>query len=1172
MSKIMDPIEITKELKETYLRYLETSFYLKDTDLRKQFRAILIDNALPPLVREPILEVTPSFRTGSSLGDLVNEKVLLDEFSKINSETFNRELYEHQENALRKAIVDKRNMVIATGTGSGKTECFFYPIINYLLEEKSNNTLIEPGVRALLLYPMNALANDQIARLRTLASAFPEMTFGRYTGETKQSRKDALAAYRSYHNGSDPLSNELICRDDMQARPPHILFTNYAMLEYLLIRPKDSSLFAGGKWRFIVLDEVHSYSGALGVEIAMLLRRLKERVVKSEKGRLQCFGTSATLGEGVKDYPKIASFATNLFGEEFESSDVIGATTQELDSGLEPWGAGSATLYSTLRKYVFSEEDMALSVLMNLAISHVPASTLLAARNEAEKSNDPKSQCQMFLHTFLSGDEQVQRLRRHLKKERALELSSLGDIEGLTDLVALGSFARKQGDANPLIPTRYHIMARAIAGIFSAFDVSGKLKLLSRREKYHNGRAVFELASCNRCGEVMLVGEKKMRNGQEYLEQPPGVGDDPIVPLIWLSLKPEGRQEIDEDDAVEEEETSGMTEPPSPMRMCTVCGHISDTDTFNAAGCEGHEPDTVELYQLKNKPRRSVPRQCPSCLNNHGSVASRILTGKEVPVAVLATSLYQKIPASSKPEEMHYPGGGRKLMMFSDSRQDAAFFAPFMDNTYNKFKQRRYLVQALKKVGEPIDLEEWARLVRKEAEQAGEWDEDAGSGKRKIDAEGWVLREWIATDRRLALEVAGAAIFRMRKPKSFSGFTGSSVLSGSPWNLNEDEQWKLIQVLLDTLRYQGIVSFDGFSPEHEDKIFKPRNVACRLRGSSSLPGKRISSWEPAENHTNKRFDYLERLAIRLGVDQAEAKTFALQALKNIWTCISHPNSPLSGLFETGLSHKGESNLCRLKPQRWEIISAVDAEIFRCNTCGTVAALAVHGICSMSGCKGTMLPFELTDRQKNHYHNLFSHMDPIPLSVHEHTAQLTKEEAFDVQQKFIKGEINMLSCTTTFEMGVDVGDLQCVLMHNMPPNPGNYVQRAGRAGRRADCAAIIVSYAQRRTHDYAYFEHWSRMVQGSIRPPAIRVENIKIARRHMHAEALADFYHMHPSLFTDSLEALGSSTLMYGKIVGSNAQIYLVEHMFTTTNCSETYHGHYHTVKGSRLSRPMHRVC
>jgi len=429
-------------------------------------------------------------------------------------------------------------------------------------------------------------------------------------------------------------------------------------------------------------------------------------------------------------------------------------------------------------------------------------------------------------------------------------------------------------------------------------------------------------------------------------------------------------------------------------------------------------------------------------------------------------------------------------------------------------------MQALEKADGPIELEEWTVLARKEAEQAGEWDEDAGRGKRKKDAEGWALKEWIATDRRLALEGAGSAIFRMRQPKFFSGFATSSILSGAPWNLNEDEQWELIQILLDTLRYQGIVSFDEFSPEHTDEIFKPRNVACYLRRSSSDLGRHIYSWEPAtEHHTNKRLDYLIRLAQSRDFASEDARQHALRALRDIWACVSHPNSPLNGLFETGLSHRGESNLCRLKPQRWEVISAVDAEIFHCDTCGTVAAFSLHGICSMSGCKGKMLPFGLTDRQKNHYHNLFSHMTPIPLSVHEHTAQLTKEEAFDVQQKFIKGEINMLSCTTTFELGVDVGDLQCVLMRNMPPNPGNYVQRAGRAGRRADSAAIIVSYAQRRTHDYAYFDQWQRMVQGAINPPSIRIENLKIARRHVHAEALAEFYRHYPDLFKDSLEAM-----------------------------------------------------
>ena len=1124
MNKIMDPIEVADDLRRTYLRYLETSFHLKDRDLRKQFSQLLRSNSLPPLVRDPILEVTPSFMTAGNLSNLINGEVLTEELSEIDPNLLERDLYKHQEVALRKAIVDRRNMIIATGTGSGKTECFLYPIINHLLTEEKKETLTSAGVRALLLYPMNALANDQIARLRMLAEYFPNITFGRYTGETEQSEDKAIENYRQYHEGKDPLPNELICRDQMQATPPHILFTNYAMLEYLLIRPKDSPLFDGGRWRFIVLDEIHSYSGALGVEVAMLLRRLKDRVVNSEMGRLQCFGTSATLGEGEKDYPKIAKFAASLFGEKFAASDVVGASRKKLEEpGRSVWGTGSATLYKSVREKVFSNEPLDLSALKYIMQNEVPESIVSHAELFTENITTLKGKTQAFLYYVLAGDGQVQNILQRLEKERAVELLDLEDIEGLTDIVALGSIARIRENDNPLIPARYHILARAIAGIYAYFN-AGKLTLLSRRVKQHKGQAVFELASCNRCGEVMVVGEKKVRlDGYEYLEQPPGVGDDPIAPLTWLTLKSDHRQEVDDDDVVEEggkqAPKKSKVPPPSPMCLCTICGRFSDKSTFHNDSCDGHEPVIIDLYLLENKPRQTVPRQCPSCLNNHGTVASRMLTGKEVPVAVLATSLYQRIPASINEEEAKHPGSGRKLMMFSDSRQDAAFFAPFMNSTYNKFKQRRYLVQALEKTDEIIDLKGWATLTKKEAEVAGEWGEDAGIGKRNRDAEGWVLREWIATDRRLSLGGAGMAIFRMRRPNSFQALANTSLLSKPPWGLNEDELWYLIQILLDSLRNQGIVSFDEFSLEHTDDIFKPRNAACYLRGAGSNPSKKIYAWEPAENQTNKRLDYLIRLAKLKGIDGNDRRNKALNALREIWQCISHPNSPLNGLFETGLTHRGEGNLYRLKPQRWEVISGSNEEQFRCDTCGTVETFSIMGLCSMSGCNGSMDKYDLSDRQKNHYHSMFNHMNPIPLSVSEHTAQLTKDEAFSVQQKFINGKINMLSCTTTFEMGVDVGDLQSVLMRNMPPNPGNYVQRAGRAGRRADSAAVIVCYSQRRTHDFAYFDRWQKMVQGSINPPAIKIENEKIVRRHVHAEALAAFYRYKPELFADNLESM-----------------------------------------------------
>lgn len=1129
MSSIMSPTDIYEALHDAYLRYLETSFYLKDPSLLEQFRELLLDKTQPPLVRRPILEVSPGFNAGASIEQLIGEGVFHKSFGKLEKNLLMRPLYSHQERALRMAVQGRRNLVVATGTGSGKTEIFLYPIINHLLRELVSGTLKNPGVRALLLYPMNALANDQIARLRTLANIFPEITFGRYTGETDQDYEKSLRSYHEFHNGEDPLPNELICRDQMRNTSPHILFTNYAMLEYLLIRPEDSSLFGGGHWQFLVLDEVHSYSGALGVEIAMLVRRLKERVVQSAQGRLQCIATSATLGGGERDFPKIAKFATDLFGEAFSTGDIIGADQIVLKPESSEWGSGSMAMYAALRAAVFDSENILVEYLAEIAKEHgVPASVVAAAVTEAGDTQG-KEKYQAFLYHLMKGDSKVHRLRDQLNRKRALELQEVQGVNEreLVDMVALGAQARKSGDPIPLIPAKYHIMARAISGIYVWFNVNGKPQLLAKRERFHwdGGReyAVFELASCNRCGEIFLVGENK----SGFIIQPPDVGDDPIAKLSWFQLCADSSDSVvDEDDAVDADEDlsrapSGNT---SPMRLCRICGRIDDASTFDPNSCEGHIAETIPVVKIDNKLRRNVPRQCPSCRNLYGSVASRIVTGKQVPVAVLATALYQKIPASHISEDAALPGGGRKLMMFSDSRQDAAFFAPFMDKTYNKFKQRRYLVEALEGKTEPMDLQDWAQRSRKIAEGAGEWNEDSSDAVRKKDAGRWVLREWIAMDRRLALEGAGCIKFSLRKPASFSTI---DALSQPPWSLSQKEQWALIQVLLDSIRYQGIVSFnddDGvFSGiEPIDDIFEPRNIACYLRGANGNSERRIYAWEPAQNHTNKRLDYLFRILKKERVlDDAQAKEYAFSALREIWHEIIHPNGPLNKLFErvTHNKYRDESNLLRLKPNWWQVQYAANNDLYRCETCGTVTAFSVNDVCPMSGCNGSVKPYPLTERDHNHYFKLFTSMTPIPLKVSEHTAQLTKEKAFAAQQDFINGKVNMLSCTTTFELGVDVGDLQVVFMRNMPPTPGNYIQRAGRAGRRADNAAIIVSFAQRRTHDFAYFEDWSRMVQGSIRPPTIHLNNIKIVRRHIHAEAIADYFRANPEVFADRLESL-----------------------------------------------------
>ncbi len=212
---------------------------------------------------------------------------------------------------------------MATGTASGKTESFLYPILFALYRQYLDRQL-DDGVRALILYPMNALANDQRARLGEILRSLQNEqsglapTFGQYIGQTPENKRDKWrnAATRE----EERLPGEMVFREEMRDSPPHILLTNYSMLEYLLIRPDDSPLFDHGRhWQFIVLDEAHQYRGAKGMEMGMLIRRLKQRVRDGGRGEdpFHCIATSATIasGDGETNKQAVADFAGELFGE-----------------------------------------------------------------------------------------------------------------------------------------------------------------------------------------------------------------------------------------------------------------------------------------------------------------------------------------------------------------------------------------------------------------------------------------------------------------------------------------------------------------------------------------------------------------------------------------------------------------------------------------------------------------------------------------------------------------------------------------------------------------------------------------------------------------------------------------------------------------------------------------
>ena len=318
-------------IRSRYENYLKTSFYFRDPDLRESFQLAL--EGSDELLKGPILEPSRNFMLGSNELALA-QQTFPDNSEELCSALVDRLLWSHQEQAIRSIYSNQQNVVVATGTASGKTESFLYPILFELYQQYRNGELENPGVRAMILYPMNALANDQRLRLGKICERLEQgdqsgflPTFGQYIGQTPENRWNQKR--KASQREEERLPGELVFRDEMRDSPPHILLTNYSMLEYLLIRPDDSPLFDNGRgeyWKHIVLDEAHQYRGVKGMEMGMLIRRLKQRLRDGGyQGVFRCIATSATITSGreQRDKQMVAEFAEGLFGEPFTSDGVI---------------------------------------------------------------------------------------------------------------------------------------------------------------------------------------------------------------------------------------------------------------------------------------------------------------------------------------------------------------------------------------------------------------------------------------------------------------------------------------------------------------------------------------------------------------------------------------------------------------------------------------------------------------------------------------------------------------------------------------------------------------------------------------------------------------------------------------------------------------------------------
>lgn len=1145
------PLLTTQKIKNSYINYLKTIKPFQDEGLREEFSQAIEQRDM--LVKGPLVQISLPYKKDLSIKELVALGILSQRFEALCSESlpYDRPLYTHQVKAIKK-VVSGRNLVVSTGTGSGKTEAFLIPILNQLLLEEDAGTLSQPGVRALLLYPMNALANDQMKRLRRILEKYSQITFGRYINvdETPLRQSDADFYFKKTYPDEPFLKNELRSRDQMHERPPHLLITNYAMLEYLLLRPSSSPLFdgeTGGHWRLIVLDEAHIYDGANATEMAMLLRRVQDRVAGSKHGLIQAIATSATIGQGRKDFPAVAEFASKLFNKGFawddsdeSKQDVVGADMLPIEALGQTWGKGTPELY---RKLVNIVEGEGLPDSEKIRQSEACLKSSSMPQNIIDAANasivSKKDLCvQTWLYTLLKGDENVRALIHQLQEKPALLHHVSKEVfpetkdqdQALVDLVELSVLARTGIEEMPLLPARYHVFARALEGAFVCLNKeahkNGEPRLFLHRQKFcpQCKSRVFELANCTRCGTAYIVGKQvvggllqeenpnfTIQATNTYLLQDSVLYSNEAAQKTDYFVFLDQQSEDDEDQLVQEQAEISTTLADGkfqPVWLCPICGQVQENEKPRKCHCS-EALISLNRVDLKNK---KTLKRCVSCSTRSSSGAVfRFLTGQDAPVSVIAGALYQQIPPTKGKESI--PGEGRKLLNFTDSRQNAAFFAPFVERTQMRILRRGLILRTLQasdeaRAGE-MRISDLVEPLLIQAERIGLFSNvDTPTEKKKRMAI-WLMQDFTPIDRRISLEGLGLVRF---EPVVEKGWMVPEFLRNDPWKLDRTNSYRLISYLLNTLRWQAAVTY--LLPDqniYKEVDFRPRNRLFYVRPNSALPQKGIFSWLPADGHCNARLDYLKRiLSDPDGIDKSIDK-MSRDLLNELWDYLTRNSSPWkSVLCPVDHYEKGIGGVWAISHKAWSVVpSNGNLEGWgMCDTCRNIYRANQGDVCMTYSCKkGKMEPLSKykSEIDLNLYRNNYLYDQLIPLTAEEHTAQWTPKAGAEVQNRFINGEINLLSCSTTFELGVDVGDLQAVLMRNVPPTTANYIQRAGRAGRRTDSAAFVVTYSQRRSHDLSHFAEPERMVSGKLNPPYTPLGNEKIIRRHLHSVVFAKFF-------------------------------------------------------------------
>lgn len=1222
------------ELKNEHIKYIEANYHLHNPRLIQE-RHLLMQNG--GVSTEAWIEATPIYQKGKKFSEIgLPEPVtnILNRFSDLGLGVFDPP-YQHQAEALTSFFNENKNLVISTGTGSGKTEIFLYSILGSLaIEAKRNISTKKRGFRAIILYPMNALVSDQLSRLRRLfgndsgsqqlKSYFGRyVQFGMYTSRTpyhgqynvdkndrvikpiinyyynlqetnpslfnelksrgKIPSKDLRGFYnirnRNLRYHTQPSDVELFTRQEMHTPneyggTPDILITNYSMLEYMLLRPIEQSLFNSTRdWLdsdinnklIVVIDEAHLYRGAQGAEVALLIRRLLQHL-NIAQSRVRFILTSASLGNDEKTKEVGPKFASDLTGAPEDQFKVILGTRRKLSAG--PKGTEAiANAYQNVN-YQFSFDKIN-------QLSKAEGWSLPSKNNESDLRLFLGKQLVdtstfRFIHDYLS--TRIVPIKK-LANEVFPGINEKTSIDATLNLLYLSS--QSWTDSNQsLMPVRIHMFFKGLPKQYACLNPN----CICRRAKDENnkllgkiyteprflcecGSRVFELLSHRTCGAAYI---KAFRRKDDK---------DPDQTFLWA----------DSEDREDMEEVHILMEPPRsdpdvnnakhiPLSLRTPSRYLDIQTGYLVRTASQKDDRFIKVWIPTEAPKiKGAPwswTQCPVCgikENQRPEGQTYIMDletkGEEI-FANLVKTLFQFQPVLYNKKDL--PNKGKKVLCFSDGRQKAARLARDLQRTVELDSFREVVSKVISELPEKSNLSNlYPKILVYTSKININFFDD---GDQFLSSEGYnydgsrtifitaqrslpdlIKKYTLLDDNELVFDKDAKEDLNNQRPRQYNAallrLLGDRFYSISAsliaYLIPTDDVLKQIETLNPTIDknllreiiihvLKNAASYRAFDPQISNLERKISRI------SVSYPEGYPLKQECLELDKIIPDNIRERVGNLLNNDQWNS--LKISFIRSSSTSVK--------LFASSPTSNGRY---AINPEAVRLKLALDEPWYRCIGCRQFFASPLAGRCP--DCNGSLEKIDDYDKHMIARKSLFRdpckrvvHGDSTPFTLRseEHSAQLShrdnaeifaKTEEYElsfqdifINEKAVEQPIDVLSCTTTMEVGIDIGSLTGVALRTVPPRTENYQQRAGRAGRRGSALSTIITFADNSPHESYYFNNPNLMIGASASELVIYVGNKKICERHINASLIQKFFQRNPNIDinSDVFSSLGSS--------------------------------------------------